>query len=247
MNYWTPTQLDDRFLKWWKTEDPVWMKERRRKWREVGRACYADLSASDISIYRTFFLTGERKGLTDEFSEILLAPILNSDMTLDYFLNSGIVPVTQQQILGNYFTKTNKASVLDWYEEHAKFVAQAFYGDAHEPFLVQEGQKTRDIAPNPDWFYQMFFLRTNKVLNNPKLYTGYMECVEYTLTLIPKMNGRYCPHDEKPDVLLHAASLALSNEELPQRIEIFAKKLLSMENEIIDAWEGNSLLISTNR
>lgn len=157
MNYWTPTQLEDRFLKWWKIEDPVWMKQRKKKWRDIGRACYADLSASDISMYRTYYLTGEIKGLIDDCSKILLAPILSQEMALDFFLNSGIVPVTQQQILGNYFNKTNKASVVDWYEEHAKYVAEVFYGDSHEPFFIQEGRNTIDIAPNPDWFYERFF------------------------------------------------------------------------------------------
>ena len=211
-----------------------------------GRACYADLSASDISMYRTFFLTGERKGLTDECSEILLAPILNRDLALDYFLNSGFVPVTQQQILGNYFNKTNKASVIDWYEEHAKYVAEAFYGDLYEPFFVEEGRNTRDIAPNPDWFYEMFFLTITRVISKPKLYTGYMECIEYTLSLIPKMTGKYKPDEKKPDELIRAASLALSKKELPQRTEIFVKELLSKENEIKHAWAENSFL-NTNK
>lgn len=73
-----------------------------------------------------------------------------------------------------------------------------------------------------------------------------MECIEYTLSLIPKMTGKYDPHDKKPEKLIHAASLALSDKELPRRIEILAKKLLSIENKIKDAWDENSSLNSTN-
>ena len=245
MSYWTPTQLDDEYLKWWKTEDPVWLKDRKIKWREIGRACYADLSASDILIYRTYYLTGERKGLIDDYSKLLLAPLLSRDMVLDFFLNSRIVPVTQKQILGDYFNRTNGANILDWYEDHAKYVAKALYGETHEPFLVQEGRNIRDIAPNPDWFYERFFSRVNKVLNNPKLYTGYVECVEYTISLIPKMTGHYKPHDKTPDELIRSAFSALSNNELPQRITILAEKLLSKENEIMSAWAENSSLNNT--
>lgn len=233
--------IPEKYKDLWKIEDLDWVKNRKAMWKELAKASFFDATPKQISEYRRYFLTGEKRklGTVCRDYKFLCTPMTTSKQMIDILFDEEMFHKTEMQgILSGYYQGTLKAWGVGWYSEHAKLFASTFYKGTYRTWTRQYRGKELVLTPDAGYLFDSTVHWLGKLLSGKVSYVPQLEAIEYMMNVInPENKPKYShPDTINLDELFNIAGKAISNESLTQRTQDVAKQVLTYESVARDFW-----------
>lgn len=233
-------EIPEKYNGLWKTEDPEWFNSRKSMWKLLAKECFLEATPIQISEYRRYFLTGEKRklGTVSRDYKFLCTPMTTSEQMIEILFDEHMFHKTEMKgILGGYYQGTLKAWSVEWYPEHAKLFANTFYTGEYRPWPVRWRGEEILMHANCGYLFSSCVGWLCSLFSGKVDYIPYIVSVEYMMNIIePKNNPKSYRDTTKLDEMFEFAERALSDESINKRTRNVARQVLNMEKKVKKYW-----------
>lgn len=226
----------------WKSNDSVWVNERKQQWRALAKSAFSQDSAKTIKEYGRYFVYGEKGTYIDSTSLYLLTPYNSVCAAKEVFSSALFGAHERSTVFSDYLeTLVHIANGMPWLQSHSTYFIEAVMGNKYQ--IVNDPIEERKvISPDPSIWAKYYFVAASQVLNLEfdGEYHGYVDCMDYFVSILPFVTYSKSRKRMRWNELYEEVDAVFSNENSPELASRFARQLLDRKDEILDAWAINA-------
>lgn len=226
----------------WKSNDSVWVNERKQQWRALAKSAFSQDSAKTIKEYGRYFVYGEKGTYIDSTSLYLLTPYNSVCAAKEVFSSALFGAHERSKVFSNYLDSlVRTANAMPWLQSHSRYFVEAVMGNEYR--IVKDSvDKNETISPDPSFWAKLYYVKTSKILKSEfdGEYHGYVDCMDYFVSILPFVTYSKSRKRMRWNELYEEVDAVLSNENSPELASRFARQLLDRKDEILDAWAINA-------
>jgi len=223
----------------WKTEDKVWMQQRRDDWGYI-EEYYTNKGApkSEIKQYRNYFLKGQLEGYIPNVVLYFCTPVSNADEARELFQSElWLLRERGDLATGYIFRATEIGQGLPWLRRYIQYFVEGVLGNEYRYIEEPEAGMMHAVSPHPQSWGKKFIYNSVRLLSGEIGYHGCVEAVDYFVTALVYSDDTFHRRPKKFKQMISLIDEVLADENASEAARELAAKLNARRQEIINNWE----------